>query len=423
MAARESRQFTRPMLILNGVERVLERASPDDFGKSETWIQELLFKYPGVIPVQEIEPAFQGLIPIARELRTSRGQLDLFFINPSGYITLVETKLWSNPEARRQVVAQIIDYATEVSRWSYIELVSAIRSASDSNDSDPLTSAAQAVAGDEFSEADFTDTVSRNLASGKFLLLIVGDGIHEGVESMAEFLQRTPQLGFTLGLVELALFKVGADAEEGLFVQPRVLARTREVIRAIVEVRSNIPDVSVKCAIPETDFEKTATSGKRPPPLTLTLFLDELRKNAGAEVAVLAEKTIQEAPTHGLDPEYGGGGVMLKFKFEDEDSSESFNFGQITKDGTLKSGRFGQKCVRLKIIPTEVWQRYYDALVKLIPGSKRFPWKEKSTDGEMAYVGDAKGGWPSAEPLLRSREQWFKAIEDTVDRIRPLLVK
>jgi len=168
------------MLILNGIERVLERASPDDFGKSEAWIQELLFKYPGLIPIDEIEPAFRGLIPIARELRTSHGLLDLFFLNAKGHITLIETKLWSNPEARRQVVAQIIDYATEISRWSYMELVSAIRNANDSKDSDPLTSAARAAAGEEFNEADFTDTVSRNLFGGKFLLLIVGDGIHQG---------------------------------------------------------------------------------------------------------------------------------------------------------------------------------------------------------------------------------------------------
>jgi len=353
--SRKLSQFSRPMLILNGVEKLLEGASPDDFGKSEAWIQELLFKYPGLLPIGEIEPAFKGLIPIARELRTSRGPLDLFFINPSGYITLVETKLWTNPEARRQVVAQIIDYATEVSRWSYIELVTAIRNASGSTASDPLTNAAQAAAGDEFSEADFTDTVSRNLKDGKFLLLIVGDGIHEGVEDMAEFLQRTPQLGFTLGLVELALFKVGADPKEGFFVQPRVLARTREVTRAIVEVHSNVPGVTVKCTTPEIEVEKTGTSVKRPPPLTLTLFLDELRKNAGDELTVLAEKTIQEAPAHGLEIVFGNGGAI--FKFEDEDSSKSFNFGQISKDGLFISGRFSEKLVRGGM-PSSIWQNY-----------------------------------------------------------------
>ncbi len=418
MATRDSRQFSRPMLILNGVERLLERANPDEFGKSEEWMQELLFKYPGLLPIHEIEPAFHGLIPMARELRTSHGFLDLFFINAKGNITLVETKLWKNPEARRQVVAQIIDYATELSRWSYIELVSAVRGASDSKDSDPLISAARGAAEDEFSEAEFTDAVSRNLAGGKFLLLIVGDGIQEGVESLVEFLQRTPQLGFTLGLVELALFKFAVDAKEGFFVQPRILARTREVIRAIVEIRSNVPDVNVKCITPEAGVGKSATSGKRPPPLTLTLFLDELRKNAGDDLAALAEQTIQEAPTHGLYFNFRIASAILKF--EDEDSSETFNFGEIWSDGTLHSGRFGWKAVKLKM-PRSIWLPYYDALVKLIPGSKWLPFEQKGIDGKMAWVADANGNWPSAAPLLRNREQWFKIIEDTIDRIRPLL--
>jgi hypothetical protein len=372
-----------PMLIINGGEKRLEQACPDDFGKSEKWMQELLFKHPGLIPIDEIEPAFRGLIPIARELRTSRGALDLFFINPKGCITLVETKLWSNPEARRQVVAQIIDYATEISRWSYSELVSAIRNTSDSKVLDPLTNAARAAAGEEFSEAEFTDTVSRNLAHGRFLLLIVGDGIREGLENMVEFLQRTPQLGFTLGLVELALFKLGADARDGFVVQPSVLARTREVTRAIVEVRSNVPDVTVTCTIPETEVERAATSVKRPPPLTMQLFLDALRRNAGADVAKLAEQTILEAESHGLDVDFGSGGVILKF--EDEGSSEYFNFGQIMKDGKLRSGRLSEKCA-IRKMPTSIWKDYYDALVRLIPGSKRFLWKEPKTGGEMAYI-------------------------------------
>jgi hypothetical protein len=418
MVSKKISQFTRPILIRNGDEKVLREASAADFGKSETWLQELLFKYPELLPIGELEKAFQGLIPIAREVRTPRGPLDLFFINPSGYITLVETKLWSNPEARRQVVAQIIDYATEVSRWSYRELVLAIRNATDSKDSDPLITAAHAVAGDEFNEADFTDTVSRNLDSGKFLLLIVGDGIHEGVEDMAEFLQRTPQLGFTLGLVELALFKLGADANEGFFVQPRIIARTREVTRAIVEVRSNVPNVTVKCTTPETDSRNTATSGKRPQPLTLKLFLDELRKNVGDEVATLAEQTIQEAPAHGLEVDLGSGGAMIKL--EDDESSVFFNFGQIWKDGTLHVSRFSEKVVMLNM-PTSIWQSYYDALITLVPGAKCLPFEEKGVEGKMAWLADANGNWPSATPLLRNRKQWFKIIEETIDRMRPLL--
>lgn len=300
MTEKGSRQFSCPMLIRNGVEKALEKASPAELDKAEEWMQELLFKYPGLLPIHEIEPAFRGLIPIAREVRMNEcGFLDLLFMNGQGNIALVETKLWKNPEARRQVVAQIIDYATEMSRWAYDDLVSAVRNAKKSDGSDPLVGAAREVAGDEFNQSDFVDTVSRNLASGRFLLLIVGDGIREGVESLVEFLQGTPRLQFTLGLVEIALFKLGEDPSEGFFVQPRIVARTRELTRAIVEIRSNLPNVVVNCKIPEP--KSAPGPGKQPPPLTTTLFLDELRKKAGAEVAALTEQTIQEAPAHRLE--------------------------------------------------------------------------------------------------------------------------
>jgi hypothetical protein len=39
-------------------------------------------------------------------------------VTPSGLPVLVECKLWRNPQARHQVVSQILDYAKELSRWS-----------------------------------------------------------------------------------------------------------------------------------------------------------------------------------------------------------------------------------------------------------------------------------------------------------------
>jgi len=177
--------------------------------------------------------------------------------------------------------------------------------------------------------------------------------------------------------------------------------------------------VTVTCTIPETDIEKTATSGKRPPPLTLNLFLDELRKNSGDELALLAEQTIQEAPAHGLYVHLLKTGAAIRF--EDEDSSEVFIFGNIGKDGKLQSyGLICEECVDLKI-PRKIWESYYDAVVALIPGSKSVPWPKQPG---LDWVADENGDdWPSAAPLLRNREQWFKVIEDTVDQIRPLLTK
>ena len=82
-------------------------------------MQKFIFEHHQALPIGEIEPAFGPLIPVCRELPTEVGPIDLLFINPTGLLTLVECKLWKNPQARREVVGQILDYATEMSRWSY----------------------------------------------------------------------------------------------------------------------------------------------------------------------------------------------------------------------------------------------------------------------------------------------------------------
>ena len=87
-------------------------------GRDEAWLRDLLFAAPDAIPVGDLDPSFGPLVPLCRELRTEAGPVDIAFINGDGLLTLVECKLWRNPEARRKVVAQVLDYARAIgSRW------------------------------------------------------------------------------------------------------------------------------------------------------------------------------------------------------------------------------------------------------------------------------------------------------------------
>jgi len=94
---------------------------------SEAWLQDLIRRHPAILPTGEIEPVFRPLLSIGCEVGTAAGSIDNLFISPRGYLVLVETKLWRNPEARREVVAQAIDYASCLSRWSYDQLDAAAR--------------------------------------------------------------------------------------------------------------------------------------------------------------------------------------------------------------------------------------------------------------------------------------------------------
>jgi len=127
-------QHTMPMIIdrldAPGTARALERVPFDSAEHKEDFIQQLIYQVPNVLPVREIEPAFGSLVSVCTELRTQAGSVDNLYITETGNLAIAECKLWRNPEARRQVVAQVIDYAQAMARWSYAELEDAIRARS-----------------------------------------------------------------------------------------------------------------------------------------------------------------------------------------------------------------------------------------------------------------------------------------------------
>lgn len=200
-------------------------------GVSEAYIQQLVQEYPSCLPIGEIDPLFANPVPICTELNTPAGPIDNFMVTPAGLPVLVECKLWRNPEMRRQVVSQILDYAKELSRWSSSDLQ---REASQrlQRRGNVLLDLVR-TAGHEVDEVDFNDRLTANLRQGRFLLLIVGDGIKEGVEAIAEYLQGHAGLHFTLGLVELPIL---AMPDGGRVVVPRIIARTHLIRREVVAV-------------------------------------------------------------------------------------------------------------------------------------------------------------------------------------------
>ncbi len=173
---------------------------------------------------------YVGAVAVCREMQLGKaGRIDNFLITPSGLPVLVECKLWRNPEARREVVGQILDYAKVLSRWSFTDLQREVGTRTRAGP-DALLNIVRA-ANSSVDEVQFTDAVSANLRRGRFLLLILGDGVREDVEAIAEYLQRHAGLHFTFGLVE---FPIYALPNGEMLVVPRVLARTTTVVRNVI---------------------------------------------------------------------------------------------------------------------------------------------------------------------------------------------
>jgi len=208
-------------------------------GRDEAWLRNTLFDHPELLPVRDIDSSFGPLIPLCKELQTKAGPLDLAFIDPSGHLTLVECKLWRNPEARRKVVAQVLHYAQAISRWSYSDLQRAVTQARRGEGNVPFELVRKEHP--SVNEQQFVDAASIAMRSGRFLLLIAGDGIHEDVGAITELINRNAAAGFAFGLVEVALYKFDSG---GVIVQPRIVARTRIIERTIFTVRdAKAPDM------------------------------------------------------------------------------------------------------------------------------------------------------------------------------------
>src|SRR5687768_4908868 len=113
------RQFTTPWMIRDNKEVQLFRVPLNESTFNEGWLQDLLFRHPSLLPIDQLESVFAGAVSLCREMESGAGPVDVVLVNQQGFIVIVETKLWRNHEARRTVVAQIIDYTKGISKWSY----------------------------------------------------------------------------------------------------------------------------------------------------------------------------------------------------------------------------------------------------------------------------------------------------------------
>jgi hypothetical protein len=372
---------------------------------SEGWLQRLIHRHPNLLPIDQIEPALIPLIPVCLELPTPSGSVDNLFVTPDGELVLVECKLWRNPEARRKVVGQILDYAKDLASWDYQDLEAAIRKAARPDAEggwqgmrlyDLVAGAAAEV---EVDEARFIDAVSRNLRRGRFLLLIVGDGIQAGAERLAEFLQQHAGLHFTLALVELAIFELPASA--GILVQPRVPARTLNVERGIVTVEdgANVAVLGSRSATlvgaPKRSRRTTISEEK---------FFEEL----GADDPGLPERLrafLDELEPLGIQPEHGQTSLILRWQ---PDELHKFNLGTIETNGEVLTRPVNW--VADYIGRLDISHRYLERLADLVGGvvkrtPKRQGWSSTTRSGEPVRLAD----------LLDRSDGWRAAIEEFID--------
>lgn len=242
-------------------------------------------------------------------------------------------------------------------------------------------------------EIAFHDAVSLNLKRGRFLLLIVGDGIREGLETMTAFLQQHAGLHFTLSIVEIALFEAPGG---GFIAQPRVLARTTNIVRGIVTLQ----DARMSVTLPSAE---TSVVAKQATTITQEHFLEELERNCPG-IAKELSAFINDLSTYNVEPDYGSKTMTLRWHLRD---GKNWNLGSITSSGDVWMDYHGQQARNANLL--DVSKQYLETGAALVPGAS-----VKMTKNQTSWnTADANGHSLRIDALLRDdihRSGWIRAI-------------
>jgi hypothetical protein len=267
----------------------------------ETWLQTALDNTPSLLPLSLIDERVQGtLTSLGREVATAAGPIDNLFLSSDGYMVLVETKLWRNPDARRSVIAQILDYAAQIRRWNYAQVETLWKARHGG------ASMWSGIAPEE-PEQDWVDRVSRNLAEGRLALLIVGDGIRSQSKELLDVVGHHPDFPFRLALVEMRMYALD---DKRLLLVPDILLKTEEIERAVVRISyvgSTPPAVDVEVPTSTSSTGRPARGS-----LSAEAFLRDL--TAKGPDGIIAAETVERLLIEetGLQLDWGGGGFIVR---------------------------------------------------------------------------------------------------------------
>lgn len=185
----------------------------------EVDFQALLELHPGLIPgelVDEDRPRHWLLIEREASIALgdadgSRGRVDHLFVDQDGWPTLVEIKRASDPRGRREVVAQMLDYAANMGAWEPGELRFRFEARCRRQGLEPADVVEELLSrSDEepTSVDEFWSAGQANLDAGRMRLIFLSDRIRPELQRIIEFLNEHLDTIQVLG-VEVKQWKSG----------------------------------------------------------------------------------------------------------------------------------------------------------------------------------------------------------------------
>lgn len=160
----------------------------------ESELQEILASHP------ELIPGVSAAAKTCREFQSDVGPADIVVVDSMGELTLVECKLASNPQIRREVVGQMFDYASRLWKMDVEDFAAKW-----------LARTSHSLNLDE-ADGEFSvrESLARNLADGRFRIVLAVDAINPALKRMIEYLNTMAGPETSVIAVEYSRLKQGS---------------------------------------------------------------------------------------------------------------------------------------------------------------------------------------------------------------------
>ena len=222
--------MSESLFLLSG-DGTLKTMTPSSF-VTEDEFQSLLERFPALLTDATFGEAVARRWALVRremgvadsELGGGRWSLDHLFLDQDGIPTLVEVKRASDTRVRREVVAQMLDYAANaVSWWRTEELAHHFAATCERNGISTSQALSELLSTPDPNEESFWKAVQANLKSGRIRLVFVADLIPPELQRIVEFLneQMNPAV---VAAIELRPYQSGADR----LIAPRIIGQTQK---------------------------------------------------------------------------------------------------------------------------------------------------------------------------------------------------
>ena len=194
-----------------------------ELGFKEDWLQSAIVGQPELViaPCLEAGCTEEKWSYWARELQISVGRIDILLVSESGRVAIVETKLSFNPERRRNVLAQLLDYATSLPEMDFAKLPDPPKTQS----------------GQPFAERE---EIEQHIRDGDFLLILAADQIDPRALKLSRaLLGEHLTMSWELAHVELSIYERQSAGEPRYLMVPHLrgvlVPEERHVVRVVVE--------------------------------------------------------------------------------------------------------------------------------------------------------------------------------------------